>query len=138
MARKKRNYKKLGDEQWSTAIRQVGKCEMCGRKGKKGTKQGWINLDAHHIIGRTHLEYRHDLSNGICLCVHCHQWHEAGPHQDQQKFFAWLAAERPGQYQWYLDNTFEKEKVIGNKTFITRVPIKRGRDETYQQVPIQE
>ncbi len=138
-ARKKRNYKKLADEQWSIAIREVGECEMCERKGIRGKEQGWKNLEAHHIIKREHLDYRHDLNNGICLCSHCHQWAEMAPHQDERMFLAWLEAERPSQYQWYLDSTFEKEKVVGNETFIIRVPIKIKRDgqkkqkETYQQ-----
>lgn len=127
------NYKNLADELWSTVIRQVGKCEMCERIGIKGKKQGWHNLIAHHIIFRTHLEYRYDLSNGLCLCSRCHKWVEWAPHQNEQKFLAWLEMARPGQYQWYLDNTMEKTTKIGNKTFISRIPLRRDRGESYQE-----
>ena len=134
MARKKkRNYKKLGDGEWSRVIRQVGVCEMCENEGNPGKKSGWTNLDAHHIIHRSHLEYRYDLSNGICLCVHCHQWAEMAPHQNEQMFIAWLKLKRPGQYEWYLDNTFEKETRIGDEIFLTRSTVKRDKEETYQQ-----
>lgn len=132
MARKI-NWEKKADEQYSRVIRQVGKCEICGREGKRGKKQGWTNLDAHHIIFRTHKEYRHDLSNGLCLCVHCHQWSVLSPHQASRQFFEWLEKNRPGQYQWYLENTLPIEKQVGNIVVTTRATIKRTRELTNKQ-----
>lgn len=130
---KKINWEKKADVEYSRVVRQVGSCEICGREGKRGKKQGWTNLDAHHIIFRTHKEYRHDLSNGLCLCVFCHQWSPASPHKSPEKFFEWLERKRPGQYLWYLENTFEVEKKIGNTVVITRATIKRDREFTNRQ-----
>lgn len=130
---KKINWEKKADAEYSRVVRQVGKCEMCNREGKRGKKQGWTNLDAHHIIFRTHKEYRHDLSNGLCLCVPCHQWSIISPHQDQHRFFEWLERNRPGQYLWYLENTLPVEKSIIGIIIITRVTIKRSRELTNRQ-----
>jgi len=108
LAQRKRNpnskyWKGKADEAWSIQIRAVGKCEMCPRT---------TSLAAHHIINRTRLRFRHDLSNGICLC----SWHhlrdpDISPHADSysnEGFLAWLRENRPGQYQWYEANKHDK------------------------------
>lgn len=106
MAKKKKksakHWKKKAIQLWSSDIREIGLCEICGREGKRGKTQGWTNLDAHHLIPKVHSEYATDLSNGVCLCVHCHQWHSSiSPHQNRDGFLNWLEANRPGQYKWY-------------------------------------
>ncbi len=114
MARK-RNYKKLATADWSRVIRQVGHCEICGRLGKRGKKQGWTNLDAHHLIHKgASSEFRCDLSNGVCLCKRCHQWElPISPHQNLEGFERWLKANRPGQWIWYEEHyPKDKEKLI--------------------------
>lgn len=96
-------WKGKADEAWADTIRGVGKCERCGRA---------TALNAHHLISRTRLYFRHDLSNGVCLCAHCHSFDASfSPHIDSyggEKFMAWLKYERPGQYQWYEENKHNK------------------------------
>ena len=103
-------WKTKADEEWSKQIRAVGYCERCRGTGK---------LDAHHIITRTRLRYRHDLSNGVCLCVQCHRFNpDISPHIDSygaEKFIAWLKVERPGQYEWYQAN--KDNKQLSDKTY---------------------
>jgi len=119
-----RYWKKRATALWSDLIREVGECEICGREGKRGKTQGWTNLDAHHLIPKgTSDLFRCDLSNGVCLCVRCHQWDEGvSPHQNKEGFEKWLETMRPGQWKWYNRNyPLEDEKQIGNITVPTRI-----------------
>ncbi len=103
-------WKKKADNEWSKEIRKVGYCEICGRGGR---------LNAHHIISRTRLRHRYDLSNGVCMCARCHQFDsDISPHADSfggEKFLAWLKAERPGQFQWYQEA--KNDKRLPDKTY---------------------
>ncbi len=97
-----RYWKTKADDAWRAEIRAVGSCEICGHK---------TGLNAHHLIGRTNLLFRHDLSNGVCLCSGCHLFKDHSPHRDlisTDNFILWLKAERPGQWQWYKENKDNK------------------------------
>ena len=98
-------WKKKADEAWASEIKKVGRCEKCGRN---------TSLNAHHIIGRTRLKFRHDLSNGVCICSYCHNFDpNFSPHCDSyggEKFLEWLRTERPGQFQWYEDHKDDKRQ----------------------------
>jgi len=100
-----RYWKGKADDEWSKQIRAVGCCEICGKKGR---------LNAHHLINRTRLRYRHDLSNGVCLCVRCHCFDsDISPHADSysnERFMVWLRKERPGQFDWYEAHKHDKRK----------------------------
>ena len=97
-------YKKEADNLWSEQIKKVGYCEVCGSR----TRQ----LNAHHIINRTRGRFRHDLSNGVCLCVTCHTFgSDCCPHGGLDavlRFNEWLKANRPGQYDWFMENKDDK------------------------------
>ncbi len=98
-------WKKKADDEWSKQIRLVGYCEVCAKTGK---------LDAHHIITRTRLRFRHDLSNGVCLCSGCHRFNAAiSPHIDSfsaENFIAWLKVSCPGVYKWYEGHKDDKRQ----------------------------
>ncbi len=100
------------DEEWSKQIRAVGKCEHCNGTGR---------LEAHHLLMRKRYKFRHDLSNGVCMCSWCHKFSpQISPHQDSysaELFLEWLETERPGQFQWYEENKHDK----------------RQHEKTYQQ-----
>jgi hypothetical protein len=81
---------------------------MCGKSG--------VQLHAHHIIGRKAFAFRHDLSNGICLCSGCHTMSNWSWHKDRTKCLEWLKKNRPGQWEWFIENTAKKEKKVGNRT----------------------
>ncbi len=103
-------WKDKADEEWSKEIRAVGSCERCKATGK---------LDAHHIISRTRLRFRYNLSNGVCLCVRCHRFDPSiSPHADSyggEKFLEWLETERPGQFLWFNEN--KDNKRMPEKTY---------------------
>lgn len=72
------------DDQWSKQVkaRAAGRCEVCGCKGQH----------AHHIrTKKTWPQYRHDLRNGIFVCLDHHE--EA--HGNMRKFQAWCEETRP-------------------------------------------
>jgi len=109
-------WRNKADLMWSNVIRQVGECEMCRRRGIKGEKQGWTNLYAHHLIEKSYgRKYRHDLSNGICLCTPCHKWdRDKAPHQNKNGFKEWMKENRPGQYEWWMRNEEDKKTLPVN------------------------
>jgi len=116
------------DKEWARVIRQVGRCEMCGRR---------TTLNAHHIIHRTKFCYRHDLSNGICLCVSCHMYGSHSAHNDRTFFWNWLEKNRPGQWKWFLDHTVPYDKKVGNTIVHDRKPINskhRGDEVEYNEL----
>jgi len=97
-------YRKEADLLWSLEIRSVGCCEVCGSRNA---------LNAHHILEKsvwTHL--RHDLSNGICLCAHCHTFSpKLSPHTNLpavEAFMDWLETNRSGIWLWYLEKKEDK------------------------------
>ncbi len=102
-------WKKKADDAWAAEIKAVGECEHCHHTDRQ--------LNAHHIIACVRLRFRHDLSNGVCLCVRCHSFDtDISPHQDSyggEKFLAWLERERPGQFQWYEENKDDKRQMEG-------------------------
>ncbi len=75
MAKRKYKKRRTGlstpylDNLWSQAIKKIwnNRCALCGRGKDK------IALESHHIIKRSqNFILRHDLNNGICLCLECH------------------------------------------------------------------
>jgi hypothetical protein len=109
--KKIKNWKKKADAMWSMAIRMRYKqCEICGRAGvrtKGGNPVGGLN--AHHLIGRGNLLWRHDLRNGVCLCVRCHKWSPTcSPHGGSLTavlgFIEWMQDSKPEQWAWYDRN----------------------------------
>jgi len=102
-------WKQKADDAWKAEIHKVGQCEVCGRSDHQ--------LHAHHLISRTNLRYRHDLSNGILLCsVH----HTLGGYMEDicaegdmrqvDNFKSWMEENRPGQYQWWQEHKEDKRK----------------------------
>jgi hypothetical protein len=100
-------YRKEADILWSLQIRSVGSCEVCGTT----TAQ----LNAHHILEKSvWLNLRHDLSNGICLCVQHHTFsRDCCPHGNLpaiEAFMDWLKEFRPGVWEWYLEHKEDKRR----------------------------
>jgi hypothetical protein len=111
---KRVDWKKKADNMWSLCIRLHHKqCEICGKRGrmtKSGQQIGGLN--AHHIIGRANLLWRHDLRNGLCLCTRCHMWSpDCSPHARSiigvTAFVDWMKDSKPKQWKWYDDHKLE-------------------------------
>ena len=82
--RKKTKSKRLkakADRIWSQIIRSKGFCEARELEGCLGV------LNAAHIIKRDATPLRHDLENGICLCVKHHYWFDKGIAMEVSEWF---------------------------------------------------
>ena len=115
--RKAPNWKKRADIVWSLIIRlKHGKCQICNKPGvmtKKGLPVGGLN--AHHVIPRGNLKYRHDLRNGQCLCIGCHKFSRIrSPHAGNitgvLAFAEWMQEDLPAQWAWYRENKSTRGK----------------------------
>lgn len=99
-------WRNKADNLWKKVIKQVGACEVCNHKDRQ--------LHAHHIITRVRLRFRHDVSNGVCLCSYCHAFDPSiSTHVDSygaEKFLHWLKLNRSGQFKWYEENKDDKRR----------------------------
>ena len=59
--------------------------------------------DPHHVIPRGHKATRHDLDNGMPLCVDCHNWAEGNPKACDE----WIEAKFPAIWQYHEDRKNE-------------------------------
>lgn len=105
-------WRKKADDVWADIITSEGKCVICSRT---------TSLNAHHIITRGRLRFRHDIDNGLCMCSHCHRFNaNISPHVDSfsaENFLDWLMKKRPDQFLWYQAHKADK----------------RGRERTYKE-----
>ncbi len=113
--KKKVDWKKRADNMWSLCIRMAhNQCEICGKRGFI-TKAGYAvgGLNAHHLISRGNLLWRHDLRNGLCLCTRCHMYSpNCSPHSRSitgvLAFCDWMQDSKPEQWAWYDGNKAER------------------------------
>lgn len=93
-----RYWKEKADELWAKKVRSYGHCMHCGSTDKQ--------LNAHHVLSRTRLRFRHNLFNGVCLCTTCHAFDATfSPHVDSfsgQGFIEWLKTTE--KWAWYEAN----------------------------------
>jgi len=79
------------DLKWARRIRERdGSCQICGKTGKY--------LNAHHLVPRQFLEFRHNMDNGITLCVHCHNFGKFSAHKNPLWFARWLMINKSDMY----------------------------------------
>lgn len=89
-----KSTKKTCDGLWALAVkaRAGHKCEFCGRPD---------TLNSHHVFSRSKSSTRHDVDNGVCLCVAHHTFSSGfSAHKTPVEFIEWLK-ERRGE-AWYL------------------------------------
>lgn len=89
-----KNLKKACDTLWAEVVKaQAGyKCEFCKRPD---------TLNSHHVFSRSKSSTRHDVDNGVCLCVAHHTFSSGfSAHKTPVEFIEWLK-ERRGE-AWYL------------------------------------
>jgi len=113
-----RTWRDKADNAWKDAPGPLV-CEVCQSLGTINPEH---QIHNHHIIGRTNLRYRHNLSNRIRLCANHHNgnYEEISPHGDLTQvdnFKKWLGIFKPSQYNWWFDHKDDK----------------RQRDESYQE-----
>lgn len=87
------------DTLWSKVIRLPGKCLLCPRTE---------NLQAHHMIHKSAVFYRHRLENGACLCPKCHTISlDCSAHGSPWAFEIRMEAEFYKQWAWWQDNRWK-------------------------------
>ena len=79
---------KICDELWSelVKVRAGRKCEICGTIHY---------LQSHHIVPRTCFTLRHDVKNGVCLCLKHHLYFA---HKDVLAFSKWVREHKDIEY----------------------------------------
>ena len=90
--RKELKEEKLKDILWSRSVkeRDLWRCVICGDT---------LKPNAHHIIPRENKLYKHDIDNGITLCVKHHKFSRViSAHNNPIAFIKWLMINKPGQY----------------------------------------
>ena len=95
------------DAAWSRAVRAMAnyECAICGRHGINPNTGQPYKLEAHHIIPKgTSAFFRHNVENGLCLCVLCHKWESPGPHHSPGAFEEWMKKNQPARYEWWMKN----------------------------------
>jgi len=88
------------DLAWGRAIHTAGRCAICGAQR---------NLEAHHIISRSHHSTRNYTENGILLCPACHRGKQSA-HNSHRWFMDWLETHRPEQAAWVKENRWKIAK----------------------------
>lgn len=122
LAKRKKNpnstyWREATDKIFSRIVRlRDRECMICGKKGRplqNGEPIG--GLDAHHIISRSQLQHRYNLSNCIALCKACHKFGHKGisPHSSLEaieQFWQWLSRspKMKEHYTFYKTHTFNK------------------------------
>ncbi len=82
------------DKQWSEEVKKRAgyKCEYCNNEHKA--------LNSHHIFSRSNKAVRHDLDNGICLCIGHHTFSvKFSAHKTPAEFIEWIKDYRGKE--WY-------------------------------------
>ena len=110
MAKGKAYWKKKCDKLWREKImaRFGGRCAICGATGY---------LNAHHLITRAAVFFRHNLENGVALCPTCHNFGFDQDVEDRDQdvisahatpwaFEEWMEKNRPEQYEWWTKNRY--------------------------------
>lgn len=89
------------DAMWAQLVkhRAGGKCEQCNAPGR----------DAHHMVARRRSAFlRHDLRNGVFLCVGCHsRFHN----WESLSLWEWMEESRSEDFQAIRDAMNEVHKV---------------------------
>ena len=92
------------DTEWSERIklRADYKCEYCKRKDKP--------LNSHHIFSRSNKAVRHDMDNGICLCVGHHTFSSKfSAHKTPAEVIEWIKDYKG--LEWY-ERLRAKAKIL--------------------------
>jgi len=89
-------WKTKCDTLWSKLVRLPGRCLICGATQ---------HLQAHHLIGRRCIYFRHWPENGVCLCPQCHEYSLAcSAHGSPWAFDEWMNEHQPKQHAWWTEH----------------------------------
>jgi len=94
--RQEKKEQNAKDKAWRAFCvnRDNNECVICKRKGR---------LNVHHLLPKEkYPQYRHQVWNGISLCVYHHRWGKNAPHHDSIGFVAWLLNNRKGLVEFII------------------------------------
>lgn len=92
-----RLWRNKADKVWSQLVRINGECMVCGASASE------FQLQAHHLIPREILHYRHIVENGVALCVRHHKFGMLlSAHKNPVAFLLWLKENRSAQWDWLV------------------------------------
>ena len=94
MTQQRKHLTRQLDKLWQQAICAKGICERCGD----------IPVSGHHLIKRAHHWHRHNLANGVALCVCCHGM----AHERPEAFGKWLATYDAARYGYWQANRHDR------------------------------
>jgi len=88
-------WRTKADKSWSEVVRKNNKCTVCGSDQ---------NLQAHHMINRHVLKYRHMPLNGLSLCPSCHKFNRKISGHQGPLGLAWvLQTKHPDRWKWLCE-----------------------------------
>lgn len=100
-----RLWRNKADNSWRKVVyaSNKGKCVICGTVE---------HINAHHLVPREILKYRHNPDNGITLCPSHHKYGNIlSPHRNPVRFFLWLQKHMPEKWAW-LAKTFDPDTGV--------------------------
>lgn len=112
-----RKLEKEQDKEFGKAVKERDgwKCVICGDTNKP---------NCHHILPRENRTLRHDLMNGITLCILHHKFSlKISPHKNAFEFFCWLEKNRLEQFLYLKDKVNTPEQI---KTEAVIVELENG------------
>ena len=98
----------MGSRLWRNKCDKIWRELVFAQEGKKCAICGDTEfLNAHHLIPRELLVYRHDLRNSVLLCpIHHKYGFLLSAHRNPVRFMLWLMRTRPVTWKW-LSETFD-------------------------------
>lgn len=104
-----RLWRNKADKAWKELVHKNfnKKCAICGASE---------NVQAHHLIPREMGSHRHVVTNGVLLCSSHHKYSFIlSPHKAPIEFAKWMIANKPGLWEWVLEQVPCKESPITYK-----------------------
>ena len=126
---KKKRLKEIADRLWSRAVKDDwnNMCAACGNVD---------GLNSHHLFPRHNQVMRHVIRNGICLCVHCHQFcRHISPHQNAAGWMRVMRTKWPMRHAWYVsaEESGEHRKFTGTTNAVYYCDVIRGLREYVEE-----
>lgn len=103
---------KKADKLWALAVkkRAKDKCELCPKRK---------NLNSHHIFSRSNARMRHNLDNGVCLCVSHHVWGQFSAHKSPVEFIERMKEKRGAEWYANLRRSWIESRKKGSLTVLS-------------------
>jgi len=100
----KTSLRNKADRLWSSKTKiGISACQYCGAESKY--------LQSHHLISRSILKYRWNLSNCIVLCPSCHNFGKHSIHTSPWIIDRYIQINYPIMFKWFDTNRWDLDAV---------------------------